>query len=47
MVIYDFNFKCIVVFPIENNPPLFVNPNAIKFWKLSVKFFLMIGWRNP
>ena len=46
MVINDLNLVGVDVFPDENDPPLLVDPNAVKFTQIAGQFFKSIARRN-
>jgi hypothetical protein len=47
VVVHDFNFPCCTVAPLEADPPLIVNADAMLTTPVTVQGFEVIAWRDP
>ena len=46
MVIHDFNFPCCTVAPLEAEPPLIVNADAVLTTSVTLQGFEAVAWRD-
>jgi hypothetical protein len=46
VVVHDFNFPCCTVAPLEAEPPLIVNADAMLAASATVQGFQAIAWRD-
>jgi hypothetical protein len=47
VVVHEFNFPYGIVAPLEAEPPLIVNADAILTASIAVQGFKAIAWRDP
>jgi len=46
VVVHDLNFECVTVFPLEANPPLLVDPDAVLPSAITLEGLELIRGRN-
>lgn len=47
MVVRYFDLECVSTFPFKGDPPLLIDPDAVKSGPIAAQFFQMVRWRNP
>ena len=47
MIIHNFDVADIITFPLETNPPLIIDPDAVLPGPIPAEFFQPVGRRDP